>query len=208
MDIQTCLQVLELEAPITPARIHRAYRRMVKRWHPDQFAAHEPSVRVLAEEHLKTINEAYAILKAKGRTVQTAAAGSADNMRAPFYWRFSDRLKSTLRAASGKRRKDTKERQSSQSPRKDHMHSGHAGTAKGQKPAPACPISQFERILREKGHMEAAVPNPRSSGASHACRWRPARSRSGALRVDGFTPASPWQPIHPVSKIGPIEGSD
>ena len=207
MDIQTCLQVLELEAPLTPARIHRAYRRMVKRWHPDQFAL-EPSIRAIAEERLKSINAAYAKLKAEHDTVQTNAIDRAENVHGPFNWRFSTRLKSTLRSGSDKRRTDPNKWQSSQSIRKEQAHTGHAGAANRQKPAPARSVSQFEQILREKSPVNENAPNPRSHGANQPHRWRPARCRRGALRVDGFMPASPWQPIRPVSKISPIEGSD
>lgn len=207
MDIQTCLQVLELEAPLTPVRIRRAYRRMVKRWHPDQFAL-EPSMLTLAEERLKSINAAYAKLKAAYDKVQAKVPGRTENIQRPFNWHFSTRLRSTLRADSGKRRTDPNKRQASRSIRKDQVYSGHASAANRQKPAPARPESQFERILREKSPDDAALFNPRNSGANQPYRWRPARCRRGALRVNGFLPASPWQPIRPVSKISPIEGSD
>lgn len=42
--------------------LRRAYLRLVKRWHPDQFAAESRS-HFIAQEKLKEINEAYTLLK-------------------------------------------------------------------------------------------------------------------------------------------------
>ena len=61
MNIKTALNELNLQETDRWDKIHRAYRQLVKRWHPDQFA-HRPEIHSRAEERLKRINQAYAIL--------------------------------------------------------------------------------------------------------------------------------------------------
>lgn len=55
-------EVLELAANATPQAIKAAYRRLVRRWHPDQFGQDAAQFQ-LAEEKIKQINIAYEALK-------------------------------------------------------------------------------------------------------------------------------------------------
>ena len=53
-------QVLDVPAGATKEEITRAYRRLMRLTHPDQFR--DPEQRVKAEERAKLINAAYAVL--------------------------------------------------------------------------------------------------------------------------------------------------
>jgi len=51
-------EILGVEVNASLPEIKRAYRDLVKVWHPDRFQ-HEPRLQIKAQEHLKEINEAY-----------------------------------------------------------------------------------------------------------------------------------------------------
>lgn len=53
--------LLELPPGVSPQEIRRAYRDLVRVWHPDRFP-HEPRLQHRAQEKLKDLNEAYAVL--------------------------------------------------------------------------------------------------------------------------------------------------
>ncbi len=60
-DYLTCYQTLEIPAGCTWAQLRAAYRRRVRKWHPDRFQL-EPAKKALAEEKIKEINKAYELL--------------------------------------------------------------------------------------------------------------------------------------------------
>lgn len=206
MNIQACLRALELDAPLPPDRIHRAYRRMVKRWHPDQFA-HDPDAHFLAEERLKAINAAYAELK-RYIAVQAETGCKGKPAQRPFNEGLSDRFKAAIRTFSSKIRSFSTQSPSTGTSLRDHLHSGTARAANPRRPEPARPLSQFGRILQEKGQTDLPRPKPRSLGRKKLNHVRPAGRRRYGLRVDGFAPVTPVQPVRPISKINPIDGSD
>ena len=55
-------RVLQLPDDYTRADLRRAYLDLVKVWHPDRFAG-DPQLRGRAEQRLRAINEAYAVLQ-------------------------------------------------------------------------------------------------------------------------------------------------
>lgn len=55
-------RVLELEPGASPQEVKRAYRSLVKIWHPDHVSRH-PALRRKSEEKMKRLNEAYEMLK-------------------------------------------------------------------------------------------------------------------------------------------------
>ncbi|MEM9539560.1 MAG: DnaJ domain-containing protein [Cyanobacteria bacterium P01_E01_bin.42] len=59
---------LDLKPGASPEEIKQAYRKLVKKWHPDRFPD-EPQRQQQAEEKIKEINEAYEYLKAYPVTV-------------------------------------------------------------------------------------------------------------------------------------------
>lgn len=62
MDIQTSYEIMGLEPGTPPAEVKQCYRDLVNVWHPDRFA-NNPRLQKKAEEQLKAINAAYAVLK-------------------------------------------------------------------------------------------------------------------------------------------------
>ena len=58
MDTRQCLEILELESINSPEELRKAYRRMVKIWHPDRFHG-DAHTQQKAEGKLKEINQAY-----------------------------------------------------------------------------------------------------------------------------------------------------
>jgi preprotein translocase subunit Sec63 len=61
MDIRKCYEILELRPGYSAAELKQAYKDLVQVWHPDRFA-HNPRLKEKAEEKLKQINQAYAVL--------------------------------------------------------------------------------------------------------------------------------------------------
>ncbi|MEB3356361.1 MAG: DnaJ domain-containing protein [Synechococcales bacterium] len=61
-DLHSYYKILELEPGSSPAEIKRAYRTLVKCWHPDCFPG-DPQKQREAEEQIKRLNEAYNLLR-------------------------------------------------------------------------------------------------------------------------------------------------
>ncbi len=57
----SCYLALELQPGCSWTQLRGAYRRLVRTWHPDRFQQ-EPERKVLAEERIKEINQAYEAL--------------------------------------------------------------------------------------------------------------------------------------------------
>ncbi len=62
-DINHAYEILELEPGASPAQLKRAYRKLVKVWHPDRFFNQKEKQE--AEEKIKKINAAYNKLKSE-----------------------------------------------------------------------------------------------------------------------------------------------
>ncbi|MDZ8077509.1 MAG: DnaJ domain-containing protein [Nostoc sp. SerVER01] len=62
-DINHAYEILELEPGASPAQLKRAYRKLVKVWHPDRFFNQKQKQE--AEEKIKKINAAYNKLKSE-----------------------------------------------------------------------------------------------------------------------------------------------
>ena len=62
MDMDQSLRILGLEKGIDLETGRRAWRSLVRQWHPDRFAQ-APDMRTLAEERLKEINEAWTVVR-------------------------------------------------------------------------------------------------------------------------------------------------
>jgi TPR repeat protein len=74
-DIRECYRILDLEPGASVEEIKRAYRELVKVWHPDRFRS-DPKLQAKAGEKLKEINLAYERL-----SKEAAAEASAQRSR-------------------------------------------------------------------------------------------------------------------------------
>ncbi len=61
LNINDAYSILELKPGASPTEVKRAYRKLVKIWHPDRFS--HPQKKQEAEQKIKQINEAYNKLK-------------------------------------------------------------------------------------------------------------------------------------------------
>ncbi len=57
-DLRECYRMLEVDPGASPELVKRAYRDLVKVWHPDRFTD-DPGLQSRAQEKLKQINLAY-----------------------------------------------------------------------------------------------------------------------------------------------------
>ena len=204
MNVQAALDTLELREMKNPDEIHCAYRRLVKRWHPDLFA-HQPDIHSLAEEKLKLINRAYSVLKDYFRDTNIYNCTYNDNTSSN-----SPKNNQTNPTESGGCNWwtgwfDAVFRRNSYNPTESQNTDMGRNRSKS---APGVNRSGFDTVLRNA----CINRNPQSGDAfSPAPRTRPVfqyRRRAKSTRIDGFQPASPVSPIRPVSRIDPIEGSD
>ena len=61
--VNECRKILGVDSTATPEELKRAYRDLVREWHPDRFL-HNPRLQSNAQEKLREINEAYSQLQA------------------------------------------------------------------------------------------------------------------------------------------------
>jgi curved DNA-binding protein CbpA len=78
MKIKQCYQRLELPYEATAIEIRQAYKRLVKKWHPDKFDANSP-MKAYAEERLKIINAAYDFLCKHRPSIKTHPISKNEN---------------------------------------------------------------------------------------------------------------------------------
>jgi hypothetical protein len=80
-DIVDPYAVLGLSRMATPDELKRAYRRLVKAWHPDRFASSPETQRLEADRRFKLINSAYVtvgeMLREKASVEAAVAQGAA-----------------------------------------------------------------------------------------------------------------------------------
>lgn len=77
LEVQTHLQMLELDSTASLNEIKQAYKDLVTVWHPDRFG-HNPRLREKAEGKLKQFNQAYEVLRS-WRKIQPAASSECQN---------------------------------------------------------------------------------------------------------------------------------
>ncbi len=94
MDICSAYNMLNLSPEASPEQVRNAYRKLVRRWHPDQFA-NQADKRRHAEETLKEINLAYAMVKGQLQVKQKPSRhqgkvpkNAANQVDSEYSWRF------------------------------------------------------------------------------------------------------------------------
>jgi len=83
-DINRYYEILELKSGASPEEVKRAYRDLVRVWHPDRFS-HDPRLQQKAQDKLKEINEAYEKLQAflSGQRARAYRSGSRPSQSRP-----------------------------------------------------------------------------------------------------------------------------
>jgi tetratricopeptide (TPR) repeat protein len=76
-DTNHAYEILELEPGASPAQVKRAYRKLVKIWHPDRFLNQKQKQE--AEEKIKRINAAYNKLKSQPPTTEQSSSSLPKN---------------------------------------------------------------------------------------------------------------------------------
>jgi tetratricopeptide (TPR) repeat protein len=77
LDINHAYEILELEPGASPVQVKRAYRKLVKIWHPDRFLNQKQKQE--AEEKIKQINAAYNKLKSEPPTTEQSSSSLPKN---------------------------------------------------------------------------------------------------------------------------------
>lgn len=204
MDIQECLRLLELRNAADGDQLHTAYRRQVKRWHPDQFA-HQPEIHARAEERLKRVNQAYFILKEliqnqrrphAGEKANAHQAPKAEEKTSQKDFRAFENLKQWFKTREPKtdhRRKSDKD--------------AHARRAKVRN-AQSVKKPSFEQVFKKASSNPVGSQSIKRNTQKHWTQPSLFKQRKKSMRVEGFVSTSPISPVRPVSKISRIEGSD
>jgi curved DNA-binding protein CbpA len=203
MNIQKCLNFLELENAVDEDQLHLAYRRQVKRWHPDQFA-HQPEIHAHAEERLKQINQAYLILKALIQNQQLpnevdkekAQASKAREKTAQKEFKAFKNLKQWFNDRSVRTHNCNKSDQNT-----------HARSAKVRNPRSVKKPS-FEQVFKKASSNPVGSKSIKRNAREPLTHPGLSKRRKKSMRVEGFVSPSPISPVRPVSKISRIEGSD
>lgn len=204
MNVETAHHILNIGRITDLDHLHHAYRRQVKRWHPDQFI-HDPAIHSLSEERLKEINQAYDVLK-KAFSHQRATrkihdknktnagnrkqSNKRDKSGGNSIWKLW--FEKTIHRAGRKRSKSRNATASKQRPTGDGQATG----------------TRFERILRRETQKKSLSITRRSV----RCRAVPYphgyKPRNKSTRIEGFSPASPVTAVKPISKVGRIGDRD
>lgn len=204
MNVETALHTLGLGDPDHPDEIHGAYRELVKRWHPDLFT-HKSELQSTAEERLKQINQAYAILNQhikkfvdhdkniiknnNHNSQDTPGAKGAEPgiVKAMGAWLRKVLAEIGLTCQAGQR----------------------AGTP-GHHPETLSSRDKagLNRILRQARNTGQRQPDDAPSIFRRPSLPIHHRRRSNGTRIEGFRTAAPIHPIRRVPRIEPLEGSD
>ena len=80
--VDKCCKILRVDPSATPEQLKKAYRDLVKEWHPDRFL-YNPRLHSQAQEKLREINDAYdqlqsLISNSQSRLSQPSAASGPD----------------------------------------------------------------------------------------------------------------------------------
>ena len=194
MNVQTALHMLALDNLDHPEEIHGAYRRQVKQWHPDQFPRNS-EMQSMAEERLKQINQAYAILNEHIKKLHINNENIINNNK------FKNRR-------NGKRIMDwlcsvfTRGGRPPQDSRSASAHRHNSKSASGMNGA------GFDRTLRHARNNQQRQPDDASPITRRTMSVVHHKRRSTGTRIEGFRSASPVLPIRRVRRIKPIEGSE
>ncbi len=204
MEINRAFDVLGLDRTASPKEAKKAYRKLVRLWHPDRFFD-DPHQREKAGEKLKEVNLAYGEVvaflstnkaKAEKRDPWHQARSEPQTGRGPAGAMvvrpegsvLSDLWRSVARAV-----------EAIVSPQPPSGSSKRAGFDT-RKPRQGRNMYRTSRKMRRR---RARRPSPRSYQIGYFAKTRRSRTRIGAVgRVE------PIERIRPISRISPIGGDE
>ncbi len=196
MNVQTALHALALDNLDHPEEIHGAYRRRVKQWHPDQFPRNS-EMQAMAEERLKQINQAYAILNEHIKKLPINNENIIKNNKYKFNNpRNGKRITDWLCSVFTRGGRPPQDSRSADAPRYN------------AKPVSRMDGAGFDRILRHARNNQQRQPDDASPITRRTKSVVHHKRRSTGTRIEGFQSASPVLPIRRVRRIDPIEGSE
>ncbi|MEJ2158434.1 MAG: J domain-containing protein [Desulfobacteraceae bacterium] len=195
MNVQTALHTLALENLDHPDEIHVAYRRLVKRWHPDQFPRNS-EMQSMAEERLKQINQAQAVLNEHIKKLLINNENIIKNKNKIKNPRNGNRLMDWLCSVFNRGGRPPQDSRNAGAPR---HHS---------KPPSGMDVAGFDRILRHARNSQQRQPDDAPPITRRTMSVIHHKRRSTGTRIEGFRSASPVLPIRRVRRIDPIEGSE
>ena len=197
MNLLTCFKILQLPSDAGALQAKRAYKAHVRRWHPDQFPEGSDA-KAGAEERLKQINVAYALIKEHLATHQAAT----DNGKAASPARPQKVDKENAKQTQGEKRSwvDTLFK----------TLNSFVGDRRGASPPPSPGKNQtnrepsFGQVLDEMAGGSIKTPKkrpkrPPSSFRNNRAGYR--RHRRSGSSVEGVGSAERAGPVRPVGRI-------
>ena len=199
MDLTTSFSILGLDPHADPAAAKRAYKALVRRWHPDQFPAGS-ATKGQAEERLKLINIAYARVR-----------DHLERRPPPSSPRPREQARTASKPSPDRSDVHGAEKKAQKRSWVDHLFDRlNAFTESGASTDPT-PSSgshrrrSFQQVLGEMaGEIPASGRRPAPSGGRPACRVAPAqgqRCRRSGDSSDGVSPIERISPIRPVGRV-------
>ncbi len=202
MDVQSALKILELGRVEHPHEIRDAYRRMVKQWHPDQFAD-RPDIRTVAEDRLKLVNLAHQTLnqyiKKQGVSSlvfnKTSSPDKQKNHQpgegqVGTAVRLKNWFRRIIRLSAAKRcRRQNSAARHRVSTRRSVVHR-----------------SGIDSSLRKTVLTRKRSTNDTHRSVHRVMPFNTYRRHATPSRVEGVQPISPVRPIRPVSGVDSIDG--
>lgn len=82
-EILHCFKTLEINPDASLDEVRKAFRKIVKIWHPDLFTG-SPRLKDMAEEKLKAVNTAYAAIRSYLATRQNSIPGTGTGNKPNF----------------------------------------------------------------------------------------------------------------------------
>jgi formylglycine-generating enzyme required for sulfatase activity len=156
-------EILDILPTATDEQVRTAYRILVQLHHPDRLQQMGPSVRQYAEERLKKINEAYAVLGDPDRRAQYDAAQSARGRAQPDPAEYAPAYDEPAPRRGRPRRPPTAEQAAAQAAYEEWQH---------QEAERYAAAREAERARREQAEVREAEARARRAAEEQFPRAR------------------------------------
>jgi formylglycine-generating enzyme required for sulfatase activity len=151
-------KVLEIHLDATQEQIKQQYRFLVQAWHPDKFSAADGKVK--AEERLKQINEAYAVLKDPAKREQYNRQREYFQRENTYQERDADNRWKREQEAREKEATEKQQQERSEAKRPDDDRQKHEQEAKRKEAGQRQQQEQSGAKRRENDTRTSLEPKP------------------------------------------------